>query len=244
MPTLTLRATPNPFSHLDHEGQPAGTFPFDPDHALGARRWVGARIDLSPAPDGKPKTRAIAQPWDLTAKGMVGGRMTSVRVGSTPDQRTVYAFDLSTAGQPLPDSEHYARGVRHGDIIAADQTTAVRCSVKLVEMSTALRAAAAKAIAQWIAEQGEPPPVEAWPEALRTIGVAALEDLATIKADAIARAEQARIDADAARTASEEAANTTANEVNATAKMPASASIPEPVETTAAPAATTAGASS
>ncbi len=243
---ITLRVIPNPFAHLDHEGQPAGTYPFDPEHAGGSRRWVGARIDLSLASDGKPRTRAVAQSWDLAAKATVGGRAVSVRVGSAPDQRTVYAFDLSHEGQPCPESEHYARGVRHGDIIAANAATAAHCGVRHVDPGTALRAAATKAIARWTAEQGAPPPVEAWPEALSAIGKAALEDIAKAEVAANAEIEKARDEAETARRAREEAARViteaAATEAAATVEMLVEAGVPAlDIKTTAAPAALASG---
>lgn len=166
--TEQLRVLPNPFAFLDHEGQPAGTFPFDPAHARGARRWVGARIDLSPASDGKPKTRPLdrASHGDWSMRAKVDGQIRTVRIAAASGQRTIFAFEIKEP-QPLPMSEHFVRGVKEGSLIAADVDTAKRCRVPFVDPVKALCAAAKKAIVDWTNTYGEPPNVDAWPEHLR-----------------------------------------------------------------------------
>lgn len=172
MQPTTLSAFPNPFVYLDHEGQPAGTFPFDPDHGGTSRRWVGARIDLSPATDGKPKTRAIPRPWDQMGKvsHRVDGKIvtSTTRVGSASDQRTVFAHEVESP-HILPNVEHYVRGVRSGDLIPADAATAGCAGLTFVEPVVALRAAAARAVDSWVADHGSPPPIASWPPALRAL---------------------------------------------------------------------------
>lgn len=186
----TLRVYPNPFAALDHEGQPVGTYPFDPTHAGGSRRWVGASIDKSPSTDGKPKTRGIAQPWDrgttLTARGPKGQLITR-RAYSAPDVRICWAHDLSP--QTLPLLPHYLAGLRHGGalagLLAADAATASAAGIPFVTPQQALHAAAGAAIARWTAEQGTPPPTATWPPNLRhAAGIDATSsgDVATVLA--------------------------------------------------------------
>ena len=166
MPT-TLRVYPNPYKHLSADGLPQATFPFDPEHAPGARRWVGATIDRSPDHDGKPKTRAIEKRTsaDFTVVAKVDGQKQRVTVKTEPEVRVVFAFDLSP--QPVPETAHYLRGIRTGDLIPADVETSRAASVAFVDPAEALRTAAETAVAEWHAAHGAPPAIDTWPDYLR-----------------------------------------------------------------------------
>lgn len=167
-----FRVVANPFLFLDHEGQPAATFPLDPSHGAGARAWVGATIDRSLAADGKPKTRPRVRDREtvmtqkITRKDPNGRvRVETVRIGSAAAVRVVFAFDLSP--QDVPPLEHYAKAVKRGELIAADARTAQRCGVAFVDPDAVLRASAEKAVAEHTRDLGEPPPVETWADNLR-----------------------------------------------------------------------------
>jgi len=174
-----LRAVPNPFAYLDHDGLPAGTYAFDPDHGQGSRRWVGATVDRSLGPDGQPKTRALPQDGDKTAayrpNGPDGKPLTDasgrpvvrrVTVDRAPMKRIVWAHAVDEA-HPLPDTPHYRLGFREGSLIPANEATAKKLGVPFVPVADALAQAAKKAIDHWTQTYGEPPDVDAWPENLR-----------------------------------------------------------------------------
>lgn len=173
MDLATFHVYPNPFTFLDHEGQPAGTFAFDPDHGAGSRRWVGAVVDRSIGPDGKPKTRALPQPGDLTVaiQGPIDPNtkrptVQRVHVDRAPMKRIVFAFDLA-APSIVTNASHYWRGLRDGDLIAADEATALAVGVAYQDPFEALAEAAEAAVKEWQGNYGKPPPVATWPEALR-----------------------------------------------------------------------------
>ena len=175
-----LRVRPNPFGDLDHLGQPAGTYPYDPKHANGARRWVGARIDTSPDADGQPKTRRIdrGSRADFTLRANVGGVVRAVKITAPAGQRTVFAFDMGE--HTIPASEHFVRGVREGSLIPTDAATAKRCGVAFVDPEKALQRAAEKAIADWQASYRELPDFASWPPEL--LAAAGLAETATATA--------------------------------------------------------------
>jgi hypothetical protein len=170
----TLRVLPNPFAHLDHEGLPAGTFPFDPIHHSPDRRWVGAVVDRSPGLDGQPKTRHLPQAGDLTAAikdtrpGAAKGAIRRVHVDRAPRKRIVWAHAVEP-GSPhlLPSTPHYLFGLRERSLIPADKASATKAAVPFVEPVLALKQAADKAIADWTQTYGEPPPTDDWPPNLR-----------------------------------------------------------------------------
>lgn len=166
MKTKNLRCFPNPFQRLDHEGVPASAYPFDPTHSPD-RRWVGATVDRSEGPDGLPRTRALETPGDLTAvlpRGKLAGRV--LHVDRAPRKRIQLAFNLREP-TVVPPSSHYLLGFRQGSLLPADEETAKVAGVAFVPPKDALIAAAAKAIALWEQENGEPPDVDYWPENLR-----------------------------------------------------------------------------
>lgn len=145
----TLLAVANPFIHLDEEGVPCGAFPFDPEHAAGARRWVGATIDA---------TRTVVRKRTDERFRAFGGRQTDM----APVQRTFFAYDLEP--QKVLDNQHYRQAFAQGDLFPADEQTAreIGCQ-KFEPPSEALRRVCAATVAVWEREHGGPPRFEAWP---------------------------------------------------------------------------------
>lgn len=171
-----LRVFPNPFAFLDHEGLPAATFPFDPIHHSPDRRWVGAVVDRSPGPDGKPKTRHLPQPGDLTTAirdtrpGAPPGAIRRVHVDRAPRKRIVWVHSVDLeAPHVVPDTPHYRFGLREQSLLPADPETAEKAGVPYLEPGRALLEAAKKAIADWTQAYGSPPSADDWPDALRAI---------------------------------------------------------------------------
>ena len=156
----TLSVYPNPFHSLDHEGHPCGTMPLDPDHAPGARRWVGATICTE-------RTRILKEPWNQRTSVSLAGRTQQVNVGSAPSQRTYFAFELEP--QVVLDSAYYRRAVADGSLLAADAAAAARCGVAFVAPMAALRSAATAAVSRWADDYGAPPPVDEWATNLSAI---------------------------------------------------------------------------
>lgn len=164
-----LRVFPNPFSALDHQGLPAGTYALDPTHGNGSRGWVGARVDRSPAADGSPKTRPLPQPGDLqkTIRSPDGSTRV-VHVDRAPRKRIVFAHDVEVA-TPVPDLPHYRFGLRGGNLLVGDAATAKIVGVPFTDPKAALKTAATRAIATWTKTYGEPAPVDTWPASLRAV---------------------------------------------------------------------------
>lgn len=133
-----LRVIANPFcAPLDHKGMPCGLLQFDPVHAKGLPRYVGARIDR-----------------ELLAKRPAFGPQKSL-------YRTTVKYDLTP--QQIVDTAYHRDAVRMGQLFAADADTARRAGIKDFEDPKALMAADREAcIAGWIAQHGEPPPVDTW----------------------------------------------------------------------------------
>lgn len=146
----------NPFAALDHEGVPAGALPFDPEHGNGARRWVGASIDME-------RTKKIeSKPHDVLRRG------NKILFEPTARHRTFYKFDLRP--QVVLDTVHYRRALEHGDIFPADVETARKVGFKaFVPPAEALAKAREKAIDEWRSCYGQEPDFELWPEELLSL---------------------------------------------------------------------------
>lgn len=178
----TLSVYPNPFVQLDHEGVPCGAYPFDPGHANGARRWVGAVIDtgrLKPiavkttgpqdSAPGAALMRLDGKPvGDVPAAPGKPARKAPRSVNGYPRFRTMFAFNLKP--QTVPDNEHYRRGIRAGELFAADEATARECKVECRPLDEALRDARTAAIAAWRDQHESDPDFNLWPENLRPAG--------------------------------------------------------------------------
>lgn len=158
-----LRVVCNPFVALDHDGVPAGLFPFEPDHANGARRWVGAIVDRSRSGPVKPPPGQKA-PMTFVQTNAKGGRGTSMV--QVDIHRHLFAFDIGP--QRVPNTAHYRKGVLHGDIFAADLASSQDLGqARFIPPAQALAAARDKAIAEWKASYGSEPDYRLWPENLR-----------------------------------------------------------------------------
>jgi hypothetical protein len=157
----------NPFEVLDHQGYPCATFPFDPDHAGGARRWIGASVDMV-ATQGRTKDEAPKKAETPVRVRDSSGRTLTEDVAVAT--RVVFAFDLSAQPIPSPATKHYRDGVRHGSLFPADLASAKLLGVAakdFVDPLQALGAARTAAIASWTVEHDEAPPVASWPKELQ-----------------------------------------------------------------------------
>lgn len=137
-----LRVFANPFAiPLSHRGLPVAFIQYDPEHASGSVRYIGATIDSSLV--RKEDTFSARQ--------------------SRFEKRVVY--DMMP--QPIVDTMYHRRLVRSGELLAADRSTARRCGLdpKAFDAAKALEAARASAVEAWRAEHDdEEPPFSSWPE--------------------------------------------------------------------------------
>ncbi len=148
----------NPYHVLDHEGLCCATFPFDPEHANGSRRWVGASI-ASAEFDPRDMKGEKALPQATIGKGKDARRE---YVGRLPDQRTLWAFDLTP--QPVLATKHYRDGVRDGSLFPADEASARALGAATFrDPLAALTASREAALRAWRADHGTEPPVAEWP---------------------------------------------------------------------------------
>lgn len=160
MPT-TLHVIPNPFTFLDEEGVPAAALPFDPEHGAGARRWVGATIDVG-------RTRILPQPGGGAGSPIPFGGRQRLGVGAAPSQRTFFSYTLEP--QAVLDTAHYRNAIQRGDgVTAADEETARECGAAWRPWQDVLREAAAAAVAVWQRDHGAPPALDLWPANLRAL---------------------------------------------------------------------------
>lgn len=125
---------PNPFIHLDHDGYPAGACPCDMlEHVSETvRKFVGASLD--------GKNTFLLEKLSIEEAQYRNAR-----------QQTRFVFDLS-APTMLPVTEYYKDRLRAGEILPADERTAIIAGVKYVHPREALRAAKEAALKQWRAE--------------------------------------------------------------------------------------------
>ena len=135
----TLRVFPNPY-HLDHEGRPSGAYPYEPDLVNGDTqlRYVGATRKSTPIGAPRPIlgiSKELEQPHDHT-------------------------WEYSREPTTVPSTDYYHRGIRTGDLIAADLESwkLAGCDPKkFVEPEVALAKAKHAAIANHVAHYGEEP---------------------------------------------------------------------------------------
>lgn len=108
MPML-LRVLPNNVDALDEDGNPTRAFPMEGMHD----RYVGARIVVG---EGREPTFG-----EMIASNVRG-----------PARRVVF----DNAGPVVvPCTAYYLYGLRHGDILPADEETAMHAGIKLVAQS-------------------------------------------------------------------------------------------------------------
>ncbi len=165
MPQILVHC--NPYEVLDHKGFPCATFPFDPDHAGGARRWIGASLNVSGTQE-RTKAEAPTTPSaPVRVKDTKGRTVTEDVIART---RPVFSFDLTAQPIPHPASKHYRDGVRHGSLFPADAESAKHLGIAAKDYrdpQALISASRAKSIDDWTAAYGEAPPVESWPEELQ-----------------------------------------------------------------------------
>lgn len=138
MPSATtLRVLANPWLHLDHEGQPAGACPCDPDEHTPERRFVGAKLQAKLLREADLEKRQLAR------------------------HRITFAFDESA--QDVPNTAYYRATVNSGELIAADPATAKLCGFRAESFrdpQAVLAEARAAAFDNFKASYDEAPPFE------------------------------------------------------------------------------------
>lgn len=145
-----LNVFANPFATpLSHRGLPAAFIQYDPEHASGSVRYIGATIEGA----------LVRKEEAFSARQ------------SRFDKRVTY--DMTA--QPVVDTMYHRRLVRSGELFAADRSTARRCGLdgKSFDAAKALEAARASAIEAWRADNDDDPPFDLWPEVGLKLGEAA-----------------------------------------------------------------------
>jgi hypothetical protein len=134
-PKRELRVFANPYSALDHEGRPAGAYPYDPiEHHGDDLMYVGA-------------TRHVKKIADAHPKGLHG----------VIHDRT---WDYATEATTIPNTLHYRRGIQHGDLVPADLETHMEAGLPretFRDPIEVLREKRAGALAHHEREHGETP---------------------------------------------------------------------------------------
>lgn len=120
MPKLkTLKVYPNPFSHIDHEGRPAGVVAMEPIGdgvtVFDDRRFVGATLKAK-----------------ITKKAPLGSAQQN-------EQDTFFVF----ADEPsvVHMTPYYVRAIKNGLLIPADEDSARKANVKFADPAQTLYAA-------------------------------------------------------------------------------------------------------
>lgn len=105
----TLKVHPNPFHALDHKGRPACAVRLDPDESGGDRRYIGA----------------------VRKSVLVTGKKYDDRNDpqSGPDGEYDVGFEFDLAAVDIPDTHYHRARLRDGELIPADESTAVRGGV-------------------------------------------------------------------------------------------------------------------
>jgi hypothetical protein len=136
-PTAKLKVLPNPWTYIDHAGQPAGRLPPDPYEDSPSAGPVGARMT---------DVKEIQKAQMMRVAGV------DMEVGSAQHtHRFVYAKDPVS----IPNTPYYRNAVKCGDLIAADSKTAALCGLKFEDPKSVLAKAKAAAIAKFDAETDE-----------------------------------------------------------------------------------------
>jgi hypothetical protein len=104
----TLLVLPNPFIHLDEDGEPMGACPADPVHAGKRRMWIGAELDpVRTVVEKRPPTAGKARLADADDRDL--------------DQVTKFSF--VTQPVEIPMTTYYLQRIRDGELLAADRQT-------------------------------------------------------------------------------------------------------------------------
>lgn len=135
LPVKTLAVWSNPYCAIDHEGRPCGAFAHDVSIPGMAGVYVGATMR---ATETQPEvTRNIGNTREV--------------LNHAVHDRT---WEFSADATEVANVGHYKRGVKDGDLFAADQKTANECGVKFAPLADCLRAAKAVAAARFDAMHG------------------------------------------------------------------------------------------
>jgi hypothetical protein len=130
---------PAPFAALDAEGMPAGAVRFDPPTGrAGEVHFIGCA-----------RTHKVVE-----RRRRADGRQSLYTT----------AFQFEIAPHPIPHTDYHVQRIRHGELIAADESTAKRAEVPWVPPGIAFERARFAAITRWEQQYGTRPPVESWPD--------------------------------------------------------------------------------
>lgn len=136
-PTTKLKVLPNPWTYIDHNGQPAGRLPFDGyEHSPGPGA-VGASIT-----DVKLVQKAMVM--------RVAGADLEVNPAQH-DHRITYSKDPVS----IPNTKYYIDALRRGDLVAADKETALIAGLKFEDPTKVLAVLKAAAVKAFDAETAE-----------------------------------------------------------------------------------------
>jgi hypothetical protein len=139
-----LQVLPNPYRTLDADGNPTHAFPCSIKHAGNMPMYVGAKYKL--VPSGDPSTL-----------GVNAGKVAFAINTGRPKERVRAAYEFSFEPVDVPDEEHYRRGIRSGDIIAANEATARRSGVPFRNHAEVLAGERKAAADQFKRERGALP---------------------------------------------------------------------------------------
>ncbi len=106
---------------IDQLGTPCGHYPTDPHQDVG-RKWVGARLD-------RKRTKKLQNLGPLDNARSARQRTVFEFCGISGHEITAKALGEKKA-IALPYTQHYRRGIRRGELVAADEATAAACGVK------------------------------------------------------------------------------------------------------------------
>lgn len=168
MPKLrTLRVYPNPYSFIDHEGRPHGTFDADPiQHDPNARKIGVVSFKATPLSirstdkgDDRPSIHDVLFSYSDEVQvlpdgnGVEHGPSAHARMGLKQGARVVKETRKDKDGKETLTWSI----VLPGALVAADEETAKSVGLPFGDPVTLLAAAREDAIKRWTADYGEPP---------------------------------------------------------------------------------------
>lgn len=165
IPTRKLKVYANPYVYVDHLGRLAGACPFDPDHAAGERRYIGAELDTE-------KTKIVAVRGPLDPRG----------------SRTDIVWAYTVGAVEIPDTATHRRYLQHGDILPATEREhrLARVPNKFVDPMVKLSELRAGALFAWAERnEGDAPAFAVESEAALVSAAKEAKDLASICLDVV-----------------------------------------------------------
>lgn len=136
----TLKVLPNPWTHIDEKGRPAGAVIVEqPSNGTFDRRWVGA---------------------SFTAKDVQAAKRVSIAGRTFEQSPAIHEHEWDHASDPVSvaNTQYYRKCVFRGDLIAADEATAMACGIAkkdFVQPETLFQKIKSEAIAEFDARNGE-----------------------------------------------------------------------------------------